>query len=415
MESGTIGMKVLLVRLSAHGDILQTLPVLAHMKAAYPTLHVGWLVELEGSSLLSDHPLIDTLHVIPRKTWLRDLKRGRLLSVGKAIWHTLHSLRQEGYTLAIDVQGLFKSAIWPWLMGIPYRLGFQASREYASLLYTHTVAPHNLTDTQTPIYQTFLRVWEGVQRIPKLKKALMPFASSDSEIFAPKTTPTTLYPYPEASMDEIAALRLTLQQQHWKADHVSLAMAPATKWESKCWPDAYWATLVQTLASQAPSVQCVFVGTVEDAKNFPLCHAAILAHPQGITMAGKTSLRTIFPLLQLMSVFIGGDSFAMHVAHVTQHQQYLKAQHLIPIIGLWGATAPLRTGSLFHQAHLALHHQPWLACQPCFKKRCLFDETLHPEKHLACLRALTPEKVYASLLPYLVAPSTYPTSETTMV
>ncbi|MFM7468422.1 MAG: glycosyltransferase family 9 protein [Vampirovibrionales bacterium] len=391
-------MKLLLVRLSAHGDILQTLPVLASIKAQYPTLQVGWLVETEGATLLSDHPLIDTLHVIPRKTWLRDLRRGRVLPVLKSVMQTIQGIRQEDYTIALDIQGLFKSAVWAWLMCIPYRLGFKASREYASLFYTHTVKPHDLADAHTPTYQVFLRVWEGVHAIPQLSSRLHPYLADVPDEGALPATPPTLYPFPQADTHEKASLELILKQQQWRSDAPMIAMAPATKWQTKCWPDSYWATLVTLLQKHVPEFYCIFVGTATDAETFSQCHDAIVYHPRGITMAGKTSLRSVFPLLEFATLFLGGDSFALHASHIVQHQQQLSHRPVLHSVGLWGPTSALRTGPILSQHHTPLQHHPSLACQPCFKKVCPFSETHAPEAHHACMKGITPEEVLKHVL-----------------
>ena len=66
--------RILIVRLSAHGDVIHTLPLLAALKKHAPHTHIGWLVEASAAPLLAGHPLIDQLHVSHRKDWLKRAK-----------------------------------------------------------------------------------------------------------------------------------------------------------------------------------------------------------------------------------------------------------------------------------------------------------------------------------------------------
>ena len=125
--------RILIVRLSALGDVLHALPLLGALREHFPQAHLGWLVQKGGAQLLDGHPLLDRLHLLPRGN------NGTL-----AAFRALRKeLKAENYECAIDVQGLFKSAIWPQLAGIPRRIGFggQAAREFSGIFYTDHVRP----------------------------------------------------------------------------------------------------------------------------------------------------------------------------------------------------------------------------------------------------------------------------------
>jgi len=70
-------MNLLIVKLSAIGDVIHTLPSLAALRRCYPQAHISWVVEEAASDLLADHPMLNRVLVSRRKRWVRDLKEGR--------------------------------------------------------------------------------------------------------------------------------------------------------------------------------------------------------------------------------------------------------------------------------------------------------------------------------------------------
>jgi ADP-heptose:LPS heptosyltransferase len=67
--------RILILRLSALGDILHGLPVASALRRAFPDAYLGWLVEDRGAELLRGNPLLDRLHELPRRLMKEDLKR----------------------------------------------------------------------------------------------------------------------------------------------------------------------------------------------------------------------------------------------------------------------------------------------------------------------------------------------------
>jgi heptosyltransferase-1 len=134
-----VTQRILIIRLSALGDILHALPLLGALRAHFPQAHLGWLVETAGAPLLTDHPMLDRLHVFPKKEWRVD-KLSTLRGPLRALWD---EVRAERYEISIDVQGLTKSAIWGKLAGAPRRIGFHPpdARELAPWMATQCITP----------------------------------------------------------------------------------------------------------------------------------------------------------------------------------------------------------------------------------------------------------------------------------
>lgn len=126
--------KILIVRLSALGDTVLTLPLLFTLREQKPDAYIGWVVEEKSASLLKDLPGIDKLHI-----WKMSEK-----NLGGA-WRLAKEIRAVGYDSSIDAQGLMKSAALPLLAGIPNRVGFKRapleSRELSPIFNNNIVSP----------------------------------------------------------------------------------------------------------------------------------------------------------------------------------------------------------------------------------------------------------------------------------
>jgi heptosyltransferase-1 len=105
-------MKILLIKLSAIGDVVQTLPALEAIKKLYPDSELTWVVEEAAAGILEGHPLIDRLLVSRRKAWMRSLRNPftAISGIGNII-RFIRGLRSIRYDIAIDFQWLLKS---PW-------------------------------------------------------------------------------------------------------------------------------------------------------------------------------------------------------------------------------------------------------------------------------------------------------------
>ena len=110
-------LRILVVRLSALGDVVTGLHVLSTLRARFGSAHIGWLVEDRFARLLRGHPQIDSLHVYERRgLWFRFWRLPLL------IWR----LRRERYDVALDLQGNLKSGFLTWLAGAKRRAGLAA-------------------------------------------------------------------------------------------------------------------------------------------------------------------------------------------------------------------------------------------------------------------------------------------------
>src|ERR687888_1296126 len=132
-------MRILFVKLGSIGDIVHTLPALAAVRRALPRAQVSWVVERRAAEILRDNPLLESLIEVDTRALGRWPMSGETLPAAR---RQLRRLRASPFDLAIDFQGLLKSALIAKLSGAPRRVGFARAhlREPASpFLLTKTV------------------------------------------------------------------------------------------------------------------------------------------------------------------------------------------------------------------------------------------------------------------------------------
>lgn len=140
-----MGERILLIRLSAVGDVVNTLPALALLRRARPRAHLGFAIEDRAADLVLGHPMVDAVHVFPRRRWRESLRRGpaRWGALGREARAYVRSIRAERYEVSLDFQGNLKGALHALASGAPRRIGFDRGfdREGAHLFATERVRP----------------------------------------------------------------------------------------------------------------------------------------------------------------------------------------------------------------------------------------------------------------------------------
>jgi heptosyltransferase-1 len=154
-------MKVLIIRLSAIGDVFFCTALLRGLKELHPDCEVTWLSEPMGASILDGHPLLDRLITLPRKDLVADFKGLRWGRLSATLRAFIKTLRRDHFDLVIDPQGLLKSAIWARAARADRRIGVNG-RDGSRYLYDTVVRMP--PDPQPPIlseYRTLLEMLGG--------------------------------------------------------------------------------------------------------------------------------------------------------------------------------------------------------------------------------------------------------------
>lgn len=133
--------RILLVRLSAMGDIVFASPLVSAFRRRYPDGHVSWLVAQPFADLLVSDPMLDAVIVLPTRDWQKLARERRYLALAGAVRAFVRELRGHRFDLVVDLQGLLKSAVWAWLSGGTRRIGL-GSREGSRHLMHQVIDRH---------------------------------------------------------------------------------------------------------------------------------------------------------------------------------------------------------------------------------------------------------------------------------
>ena len=130
--------RVLIIKPSAIGDVVHTLPVLKLIRQRWPASRISWLLTPGCAGLLHGHPLLDEVILFDRRRY------GRSWHDPRSLWGLTtfqRDLRRRRFDLVIDLQGLFRSGWLSFITRAPVQVGFSNARELAPLFYTHRVDP----------------------------------------------------------------------------------------------------------------------------------------------------------------------------------------------------------------------------------------------------------------------------------
>ncbi len=286
--------RFLITRLSAIGDCVLTMPLACALREAFPHAWIGWVAERGGASLLEGHPALDQVIVAPK---------GVLKSPQK-LWDLRKQLQSLRPDIALDPQGLLKSAIISWLSGAKRRIGFRppVGREQS-----HWINNQLVTCTQRHV----------VHRYRELLTAL------DVEPAAVRFD----LPNPMQNQRSIAAW---LYSQHLDDKPIAL-INPGAGWNSKLWPADRYAAVARLLESER-DLRSVVVWA--DERERAWAKQIVAAANGAATLAPNTSLPDLAALARKACIFIGSDTGPLHIAAAVG----------TPCVGIYGPTDPADCG-----------------------------------------------------------------------
>jgi heptosyltransferase I len=344
MQLGIKGQRVniLIVKLSAIGDVIQTLPSLAALRRLCPDAHITWVVEEAAADLIKNHPYLDAVLVSRRKSWSKDIQRGRFGETLKEIKSFLKDLRQRHYDLVIDFHGLFKSAMIVYLSRGKRKLGYDSLQELSGLFLNEKI-PEDMNKHAVDRYLDFPR-YLGAQM--------------DSAQF--------VLPSDQETMAKVQ----NLLREYNLEDKKFIAINPVALWETKLWNNEKFARLADLINNKL-QVKVVFTGNEKKA----IDEITSLMTTEKINLGGRTSLPELAGLYKKAQMVISTDSGPMHMAAAVQ----------TPVIALFGPTDPARTGP-YGSGHTVIRTQ--LPCSPCFMKKCATKK---------CMEDISVDEVFAAV------------------
>jgi len=340
--------KILIVKLSAIGDVVQTLPMAEALRSQYPGAYIAWVVEEEAEDLLSGHPSLDRVIVSRRKSWQkRFFKRGEFWSTLREVGEFIRDLRRQDYDWVIDNHGLFKSGLLVFLSRGRRKIGYKRSpgiAEEGSYLFTN----------------------ERYKPLDIERHALERYLDLIAQVGVRVDKPRLRFSLPADSLRKMERVLV----ENGICMHPLVVIHPMAEWPTKLWPGERFASLAESLGEKR-GASVVFTGSREDEKPVQEILRRINPSQKVLTLAGQTGLKELAGLYSLADLVVSTDTGPMHLAAAVN----------APLIALFGPTAPWRTGP-YGNGHVILRKP--LGCSPCFKKKC---------ESMECMNSLSVEEV----------------------
>jgi heptosyltransferase I len=314
---------LLIVRLSAMGDIIHTLPAAAALRQAFPRATLGWLIEERWAELLctlryprsgprsAQRPLVDRVHTVNLAEWRRapfSFNTVQQMAAG------LSQLRGIRYDAVIDFQGAVRSALLARWSGAPVVFGDVQPRENAaSMFYSRKVLCNS---NGTHVIEQALELAEAV--VPRTEAASLSGAPLNGPGSIPQ--PEVEFPVDPDAGEKMASLTADM------GDFIILN--PGAGWGAKRWPAGRYGQVAKELANDG------FTSLVNYGPGEEDLAVAVETSSQGAARKISCSISELIALTRRASAFIGGDTGPMHLAAALK----------IPVVAVFGPTNPARNG-----------------------------------------------------------------------
>lgn len=302
---------ILIIKPSALGDLVHSLPFLAVVKKKFPAAKIDWVVAHGLHKFLEGHPMIDKLWIIKKDQWK---KPGRLSHTLKEINDLRKGLKASRYDISIDLSGLLRSGIITYFSKAGIKLGFKESDEGSSFFYTHKI--------------------HGSMNIHAIDRYLQIAGFMGCSI--------DKIEYPFAPYDPNPPLLNELPLKY-------LVMSPSAGKPANRWHAEKFGRLAAKL--KLPTIVIAGAGEADIAKE-------VVLHSKGnaISVAGRTGLKDLVALIKRSVFFVCNDTGPMHIAAALN----------IPVFAIFGPANPVRTGP-YGSIHTVI--QKKIDCAPCYAKQ----------------------------------------------
>jgi lipopolysaccharide heptosyltransferase I len=336
--------KILLIKLSAVGDVVHTIPVLNKLRRRYPHAQLDWLVTPPIAELLRHHPAITNIIEFNRQAWSAPWR----LAPFAAYAGLAARLRAVRYDLVIDMHGQFRTAALTLASGAPARIGFDRPRARV-----WDASPRKFPE------QARKHAWQGAREgswlaythhiaVPTLDiHAVDRYLNVGSILGFDREPADFSFPIPQSANSRIELLL----RQH-RIDHADLVIiSPGTIWETKHWGNDKFAKVARHFMSRGFAV--ALTGSQRERI---VCEEVAELAPGAVDLAGMTSLSELAALIRRSAISITNDSGPMHLAVALKR----------PVVSIFGPTDSMWIGP-YRRADAVLRAD--LECSPCYLRR----------------------------------------------
>jgi heptosyltransferase-1 len=343
--------KILLIKLSAVGDVIHTIPVLNKLRRRYPSAQLDWLVTPAIAELLRHNPAITNVIEFAREDWSRPWTPAPFVSYARLA----AKLRANGYDLVVDMHGQFRTAVFALATGAPVRIGFDRPRA-------------RVWDASPRTFSAEARkhAWQGAREgswlaytdhipVPTLDlHAVDRYLSVGPILGLEEDPPDFSFPIPQAASANIESLL----HRHDIAGAPLVAMAPGTIWETKHWGTDKFAEVARHFLQKGFAV-----ALMGSRRERVVCEEVARLAPGSVDVAGETTLTELAALVRRSAISVTNDSGPMHLAVALGR----------PVVSVFGPTDPIWIGP-YGRADAVL--RAGVPCSPCLLRqlsRCRYD------------------------------------------
>lgn len=291
--------RVLIVRPSALGDVIRTVPALVTLRRALPDAAIDWLVQESFIDAVAHHPGLSGVIPFPRDRFGGMLTRPAV-ALEAARW--TGALRRRRYDVAVDLQGLSRSGLFTWLTRAPVRVGFANATEGAWVAYNRR---HHV-DSRLHAVDRMLALLEAAG-YPPCRDLRLHLGAHDARWLS------------------------TFLAENGCVDEPYVAMAPTARWRCKCWPiDHFVEVALRLLATGRAGARVVVLAAPAERPFIrPLLDAL---GPRGL--APLTTVGQMLALVSRARLLVANDSAPLHAAVGFGR----------PLVAVFGPTDPFLVG-----------------------------------------------------------------------
>ncbi len=345
-------LKILIIRLSAIGDTIHTLPMVYELRKLYPDAQIDWIVENKAKHFVENNPLIDNVYVVDKLS----------LKTFSKVESVVEKIRETIYDIAIDTQQLFKSGAFLHMIRAKRKIMLSGGREFSFIFANEIIkAKHKLFD---PNYHVVNRNLEIVSYLK---------GEDYNQNFKPVFVLPPILDETKAKVDDLL--------KNIDTSKKTIILSPFTTWKTKHFNDEFWSNVISKFKD---ITNIIITGTANDLEK--LENILKLINDKNIensiiNLCGKTNLLELTEIFKRSNVVVSLDSGSSQIAWATQ-KPYL--------ISIFTSTSAKRTAPYGENIKV---FYPNISCYPCHQKVC----KRHNKNYELCKKSIDHSEIISEI------------------
>ncbi len=340
--------KILIIRLSALGDTLHTLPLANALKQQYPDVQIDWAVEDKAAKFIIANPLLHKIYVFPRKKWKQSKNK---LQNFTEFFEIIKEIRKEKYDIVIDTQQLMKSAVIMGLSAGKRKITLDDGREFSWIFSNEIIKTGKKQfDLYTHVVKRNLEIAKYLGCTDLTEKIIIPDFSAEYN-------------------QEIKYLIDNLDNTK-----KTIVISPATTWDNKHWHIKGWAEVIREFKDKA---NIILTSNGGKERELVLRILSFCPGSENITdLSGRTTIADLIYIYKKADVMLSPDSGSANCAWAAGCKS---------IITLFFATSAARTAPYGDNYYAVSSSKD---CSPCMHKKCKLKDDINN-----CVYKLNSDKI----------------------